>query len=247
MRPVLAEANRRKAESGLWLSQAGWQKYLRGQLPDPKNDIVKSSQLWAIDSRVGIGMNADTRSADDGKLFTTQAVALGSGVGFVASVRGASLPQQGIVRLGGDGRAASSQAVSLQAASIDMQAIVDQARCRIVLTTPGIFSQGWLPNGFKLQTDGSYLFDLQGVRARLVCAAVPRAETISGWDLAQWTPKAAMRAAPSGSVYWLEDLQATAESISKLAESGLWGQSCEDSQRRAEGFNRFAIAAFDCA
>ena len=247
MRPVLAEANRRKAESGLWLSQAGWQKYLRGQLPDPKNDIVKSSQLWAIDSRVGIGMNADTRSADDGKLFTTQAVALGSGVGFVASVRGASLPQQGIVRLGGDGRAASSQAVSLQAASIDMQAIVDQARCRIVLTTPGIFSQGWLPNGFKLQTDGSYLLDLQGVRARLVCAAVPRAETISGWDLAQWTPKAAMRAAPSGSVYWLEDLQATAESISKLAESGLWGQSCEDSQRRAEGFNRFAIAAFDCA
>lgn len=246
-RPVLAEANRRKADSGLWLTQAGWQKYLLGQLPDPIKDIVKASELWAIDSRVGIGMHAYTRSADDGKLFTAQAVAFSGGVGFVASVCGASLPRQGVVRLGGDGRAASSQSVSLIVPSVDLNAIVAQARCRIVLTTPGIFSHGWLPNGFKPQADGSYLLDLQGVRARLVCAAVPRAETISGWDLAHWAPKTAMRAAPSGSVYWLEDLQATAESLSKLADFGLWNQSCEDPQRRAEGFNRFAISAFDCA
>jgi len=245
--PVLAETERRKAETGLWLTRAGWLKYLNGQLPDPKQDIVKTNDLWAIDSRVGIGMNADTRSADDGKLFTTQAVALRRGVGFLASVRGANLPPQGVVRLGGDGRAASSQSVSLIAPSVDLHAVLAQERCRLVLTTPGIFKQGCLPNGFHQQDDGSYLFDLQGVRARLVCAAVPRAETISGWDLAHWQPKAAMRAAPSGSVYWLDDLQTTTESLGKLADNGFWSEHCEDSQRRAEGFNRFSIAAFDCA
>ena len=245
--PVLAEAERRKAETGLWLTQTGWQKYLRGQLPDPQDDLVKTSDLWAIDSRVGIGLNADTRSADDGKLFTAQAVAFKPGIGFVASVQGADLPAHGTLRLGGDGRAASSQSLAWQGAQADLPAIAAQGRCRIVLTSPGLFAQGWLPNGLRLQDDGQHWLDLHGVRARLVCASVPRAETISGWDLARWQPKAAQRAAPTGSVYWLDQLQATPEALGKLAESGFWNTACEDPQRRSEGFNRFSFAAFDCA
>jgi CRISPR-associated protein Cmr3 len=199
---------------------------------------------------VGIGLNADTRSADDGKLFTVQAVAFKPGVGFVASVRGATLPAQATLRLGGDGRAASSQAVSHQAAQADLKAIASQGRCRIVLSTPGVFAQGWLPNGFLLEADGHHWLNLHGVRARLVCATVPRSETISGWDLAanngKGQPKAAQRAAPTGSVYWLDQLQATPETLGKLTDHGLWSDACEDTQRRAEGFNRFDFAAFDC-
>lgn len=245
--PVLAETERRKAASGLWLTQAGWQKYLHGQLPDPATDLIKTSALWAIDSRVGIGLNADTLSADDGKLFTAQAVAFQRGVGFVASWRGAKLPPQGTLRLGGDGRAASSQTIEHTLPHADLPAIASQGRCRIVLTSPGLFAQGWLPNGFTRQSDGSHWLNLHGVRARLVCATVPRSETISGWDLARWQPKAALRAAPAASVYWLDQLQATPEALGKLAESGFWSEACEDTHRRAEGFNRFAFAAHDCA
>jgi len=244
--PVLAETERRKAASGLWLSQAGWQRYLNGQLPNAEQDLVKTSELWAIDSRVGIGLNTDTRSVDDGKLFTTQAVAFKVGVGFVASVRGAALPTQGSLRLGGDGRAASSQSVAHQPPQADLQAIATQGRCRVVLTTPGLFAQGWLPNGFALQSDGHHWLNLHGVRARLVCATVPRSESVSGWDLANWQPKAAMRSAPSGSVYWLDQIQATSEALGKLAENGFWSEACEDQNRRAEGFNRFAFATYDC-
>lgn len=244
--PLLAEAERHKAETGLWLTQTGWQKYLRGQLPDPQNDLVTTSALWAIDSRVGIGLSASTRSAEDGKLFTAQAVAFKPGVGFLASVRGASLPEQGTLRLGGDGRSASSQGVAWQGAQADLPIIATQGRCRIVLTTPGVFTRGWLPNGFALQADGSTWLDLHGVRARLVCASVPRAETISGWDMARSQPKPAQRAALTGSVYWLDQLQATPEALGKLAESGFWNTGCEDPQRRSEGFNRFSFAAFNC-
>lgn len=248
--PVLAEAERRKAASGLWLSQDGWQRYLNGQLPHAGQDLVRTSELWAIDSRVGIGLNADTRSADDGKLFTVQAVAFKPGVGFLAGARGAALPAQGTLRLGGDGRAASSQALAHQAPQADLHAIATQARCRVVLTTPGLFAQGWLPNGFQLEADGHHWLNLLGVRARLVSATVPRSETISGWDLAanhgKGQPKAALRSAPSGSVYWLEQLQASPEALGKLADNGFWSEACEDTQRRAEGFNRFDFAAFDC-
>ncbi|WP_297727930.1 type III-B CRISPR module-associated protein Cmr3 [Limnohabitans sp. Rim8] len=245
--PVLPEAVRRKAETGLWLTQAGWQSYLSGQLPNPATDLVNTSELWAIDSRVGIGMDAVTRSAEEGKLFTAQAVAFKPGIGFVASVRGAALPEQGTLRLGGDGRAASSQSLAHQTPQADLHAIAAQGRCRVVLTTPGLFTKGWLPNGFAQQSDGHHWLELHGVRARLVCATVPRAETISGWDLASWQPKAALRAAPTGSVYWLDQLQASPEALGKLAESGFWSDACEDTQRRAEGFNRFAFAAHDCA
>ncbi len=245
--PVLPEAVRRKAETGLWLTQAGWQSYLSGQLPNPTTDLVDTRELWTIDSRVGIGMDAGTRSVEEGKLFTAQAVAFKPGIGFVASVRGAPLPAQGTLRLGGDGRAASSQRVAHQTPQADLHAIAAQGRCRVVLTTPGLFTQGWLPNGFAQQSDGHHWLVLHGVRARLVCATVPRAETISGWDLARWQPKAALRAAPTGSVYWLDQLQATPEALGKLAESGFWSDACEDTQRRAEGFNRFALAAYDCA
>ena len=244
--PVLAETERRKAASGLWLSQQGWQRYLNGQLPSAEQDLVKTSELWAIDSRVGIGLNSSTRSADDGKLFTTQAVAFKPGVGFVASVRGAALPTQGTLRLGGDGRAASSQSVAHQAPQADLQAIAALGRCRVVLTTPGLFANGWLPNGFHLAEDGHHWLTMPGVRARLVCATVPRSETVSGWDLANWQPKAALRSAPSGSVYWLDQIQATPEALGKLADNGFWSEACEDTHRRAEGFNRFAFAAYDC-
>ena len=82
-------------------------------------------------------------------------------------------------------------------------------------------------------------FELCGVRGRVVAAAVNRAEVISGWDLAKWRPKAACRAAPAGSVYWIEALEATPEALRKLAEHGLWPETGYDASRRAEGFNRF--------
>jgi CRISPR-associated protein Cmr3 len=242
--PVLPTTERRKTTSGIWLTQQGWQRYLGGQLPDAVQDLVPTNRLWSTDSRVGIGLNAHTRSADDGKLFTTQAIAFKPGVGFLATVQGAALPSQGSLRLGGDGRAASSQSVAYQPPRADLQAIAAQRRCRLVLTTPGLFNQGWLPNGFRTQGDGSHWLELHGVRARLICAAVARSETISGWDLAQWRPKAALRSAPIGSVYWLDELDATPESLGKLVEKGFWSEVCEDRQRRAEGFNRLAVAPF---
>jgi CRISPR-associated protein Cmr3 len=245
--PILAETERRKPVIGLWLTQRGWQRYLNGQLPHAGQELVKANELWSIDPRLGIGLSADTRSADDGKLFTAQAVVFKPGVGFVVSVRGATLPEQGNLRLGGDGRAARiSNTAKHQAPQADLQAIRAEGRCRIVLTTPGLFSRGWLPNGFEDTGDGQYWLSLHGVRARLVCATVPRSETISGWDLARWQPKPALRSAPTGSVYWLDQIEATAQSLGKLVDQGFWSDACEDAQRRAEGFNRFALAAYDC-
>jgi CRISPR-associated protein Cmr3 len=241
--PVLAETTRGKPATGYWLTEAGWRTYLAGRLPTP-DQLVRSSALWAIDARVGVGLDAATRRASDGRLFTVQAVAMRKGVGFLAAVTGAEPPQTGSVRLGGDGRAAAILPEATTLPEPDYATIAAAKRCRLVLATPGIFALGWLPTGVTQAADGTFRFDLHGVQARLVCAAVPRAETVSGWDLARWQPKPAERAAPAGSVYWLDELDATAEALRNLVTTGLWSDPCEDAARRAEGFNRFTFAAY---
>ena len=248
--PVLAEDTRGKPAPGYWLTESGWKKYLAGKLPLPA-DLVKSSALWSIDPRVGVGLNAATGRAADGKLFSVQAVAMtqrhnatGFDVGFLAAVTGATPPTGGTLRLGGDGRAAAIHVVAANLPEPDFAVIAVARRCRLVLATPGLFAQGWLPTGVTQTADGTLNFDLHGVRGKLICAAVPRFEVVSGWDLAKWQPKPAQRAAPTGSVYWLEDLAATPDALRKLADAGLWSAACEDSARRAEGFNRITLAAY---
>jgi CRISPR-associated protein Cmr3 len=237
--PVLAEVKRGKPVAGQWLTQAAWGDYLAGRTPKVEQ-LVPAAALWQLDARIGVGLNASTRSAADGALFTAQAVAFIQDVGFLAAVSGAVPPGDGILRFGGDGRGASLSVVDYAPPQPDWEAISRARRCRIVLSTPGLFAQGWLLPG----VDAEHLLSLHGISGRLVCAAVPRAEVVSGWDLARAHPKAAERLAPTGSVYWIDQLQATAGQLRKLAEHGLWSDEEQNATRRAEGFNRFAFAAW---
>lgn len=244
--PVLAEEQRGKSAGGYWLTASAWRDYLAGGTPKV-GEVIKSGELWRIDPRVGVGLDAATGRAADGRLFSVQAVAMGKrehggkdgfDVGFLVGVAGAKPPSAGMLRLGGDGRAAAIHPAKPNLPEADYAAISAARRCRIILSSPGIFPGGWALPGEDVR------FSLGGVSGRLVCAAVPRAEVVSGWDLARGQPKAARRAAPAGSVYWLEDLKASPDALRKLADTGLWLEPCEDTARRAEGFNRFWLAAW---
>jgi CRISPR-associated protein Cmr3 len=238
--PVLSQGEARvKPAGGVWLTQAGWAEYLAGRTPATAH-AVRAGTLWALDPRVGVGLDAERRRAADGQLFTVQAVAFHRDVGFLATVMGATPPASGVLRLGGDGRGAAMLSVAYSPPAADRAAIVKARRARLVLTTPGLFPQGWQLPG----ADGENRVTWPGLSARLVCAAVPRAEVVSGWDLAARIPKPAERAAPAGGVYWLDELDSTPEALGKLAESGLWMGDDQNAQRRAEGFNRFTFAAW---
>lgn len=230
-----------KPETGFLLDESGWDDYLRGQLPAP-GSLLHSSDLWTSDSRLGIALDPSSRAAADGALFTSEAVAMQPDCGFAVDVAGIERhPLDGMLRLGGDGRSARVESQSgPPPATIDPAELIEAGRCRIVLTAPGIFPEGWRLPGLN----PDLRFNLHGVSGRLVCAVVPRAETVSGWDLALRKPKPAQRAAPAGSVYWLEDLEATPEAISKLADYGLWLPGADHEPRRTEGFNRFVFALY---
>lgn len=243
--PVLAQPRRVKPDGGWWLTGAGWRAYLEGA-SFPEEAWVDQSQLWKTELRVGVGLDAHRGAAEEGRLFSSEAVVMQPGVGFLAAVSGATIPCPATVRFGGDGHAAALSAVEVEWPVPDYERIARERCCRLVLTSPGLFPRGWLPTGSG-EPDPRHgaPFELLGVRGRIVCAAVPRSEVISGWDLAARQPRPARRVAPAGSVYWLElEPGVTPEALAKLADAGLWSSPCEDAERRAQGFNRFSFAAY---
>ncbi len=232
--PVLTQPERAKPAGGYWLSDGGLGRYLAGETPT-REDLIETGALWQADERVGVGLDPNLRRADDGKLFSIQGVDFREETGFAVAVDGAELPENDLLRFGGDGRGARLLAAEYEPPAVSLEAIAEAGRARLVLTTPGLFPDGWRLPG--MAEDGC--FELMGVRGRIVAAAVARAEVVSGWDLARWQPKTAQRAAPAGSVYWVEELWATSEQLGKLADHGLWPAEGYDARRRAEGFNRF--------
>ena len=249
--PVLCEQERGKPDRGWWLTAEGWRQHLNCDGVEPEH-LVPQERLWSTETRVGVGLDTTQRRAADGQLFSMAAVSLrqagqgghGCDVGFLAETVGAQFPQTLALRLGGDGRCAIAKQVTANMPQIDYETIAREGRCRLVLTAPGIFAGGWRPTGTQVDDDGNLLFSLHGVKAHLTCAAVPRAETVSGFDVAKGMPKPALRAAPTGSVYWLEGLEATPNALRNLAAHGLWSDPVENPQRRAEGFNRFVFGRY---
>ncbi len=245
--PVLRAPKPEKATSEFWLRERGLAAYLAGTVPSC-DDFIPRGKLWTSDPRLGIALNSTTRSADTGRLYTTDTVAFHENAGFLIGVAGAEgvLPADGLLRLGGDGRGASLSVPKVQEV---WRRLPQSPRFRMVLSTPGLFPSGWLP--LPLSGDAPPVLRIDGLEARLVAAAVPRAQVVSGWDLARREPKPAQRVVPAGAVYWFETVRGDMRALERVLDEGLWsvleatGQLAvlDDrlrtlyAQRRAEGFN----------
>lgn len=213
-----------KPVGGLWLTASGIRAWLTGA-PIRKEQLRRVGELWKSDDRLGIALDPATRSAAAGKIYTAEAVAFNEKTGFVATWEGApELPENTLVRLGGDGRGAVVRTPSFEFPQPDWARIARDGRFRLLLLTPGLFANGWQPDG---------------IAARLVAASVGRADTVSGWDLLTGKPKTAQRVAPTGSVYWFDNFAGDIDLLRALLRDGL---PPGDPARHAEGFGKLVIA-----
>ena len=230
-----------KPASGRWLDGVGMTCHLAGTLP---KDVFKTEAFFKRETRLGIALDPVSGTTLPGALYTTEAVSFCAGAGFLVGIEGdhGQLPDAGLLRLGGDGKGARYRRVAFEPPAAVPQ-LLPGCDFRLILTTPGIFTGGWLPERVTKQSDGSYLLAGDGFSARLVCAAIGRNDVISGWDLAHWQPKTAQRVAPAGSVYWFDELAGDVGKLAAWVNQGLWGEH-PDRQRRAEGFNQAWLAAW---
>jgi CRISPR-associated protein Cmr3 len=266
--PLVAALRTDKADKpaqGRLLDAAGLRAYLAGELPQ---STMSAGAFYEKELRLGIALNPAARTAAEGALYTTEAVrfarhdepwrrpeaegraraperaASPCDAGYLVGVRGAPglLPERGTLRLGGDARAAHYRRVPVDLPQPPLAQIAGNKRFRLVLRSPGIFAAGWLPDGVR-RFGGDYVLEREGFKATLVCAALPRYEVVSGWDLARMRPKPAQRAVPAGAVYWFDRFEGDPGKLAAWVDGGLWGDDF-DAARRAEGFNLAWLAAW---
>ena len=254
---MLDKVHRRRRETApLWLRQ----EVPPGPLSDKivldkqlgqylKNDngrpqMHADSGFTTTEKRVGIALTAD-RNAEPGHLYATEFLRLqeqsGLRRGFVVQTNVVSLPEQGLLKLGGEGRAAQytclpdhepqdwlSLVQGKEKRNIKAK-VVKNKFFKLYLATPALFAQGWLPDFIDPQTltlkQDSLLAQRQ-FDVRLVSAAVGKPLSIGGWDLAKQCPKPMYKAVPGGSVYFCECLAGDMAELFELFHGSTVLQQC---------------------
>ena len=202
---LLSDKNERKVENvpdGL-IRKSMFQKYL--------DDASESFQIQKINDyvisepKVGIGRSAATHSIEESKLYRVGMKRLegksGVRLSIVVDFEGLDLPENGLIKLGGEGKAANYKKyknnISVDAPKFEQ----NEKRFKMILTTPAIFTNGWLPSWIDKKTlEGDY----NGLKLKLLTAAIGKPINIGGFDMKAKRPKAMFKAVPAGSVYYFK-------------------------------------------
>ncbi len=202
-----------------WWAEADLVAWLTGKTVAPKNrDDVAAAKLMDR-TQVHVSINADTLASVEGALFSTQVMdTLGKdGIEWAIGIEGivpdeasADLTQAPWI-LGGHGRTARAESLGSDlfgAPKAIPDAFGTTRGLRLMVVTPTVFTQGWLPDGFAVSADGQgeYRGSITGVAEEMVLRAafVPRPVHLCGWDVAQNRAKPTLRAVAPGAVYFFQ-------------------------------------------
>ena len=127
---------------------------------------MESKHIYQRDPRLGIGLNTDSRTAEEGQIYTTEGFAFSPKEDKTTvylcqhwlfgrhSRRNRFDPRQGVLRLGGDGRSAHYRKVYFHAPTVaNMHGT--PGPLSPAAANPSLFTHGWLPAGVTAK-DRSY-------------------------------------------------------------------------------------------
>ncbi len=230
-----------------FLKSADFGRYLSGEVP-PAKDVVKTSSLYEMEPRLGIGLDLQKRTSAKnaqgrGMLYTLNYIRARarfcesggrppSRSGLMALLNagsGSGAPKSGVLRLGGESRTAAFRETD---ANIPAPPSGAGRKAKVVLAGPALFEGGWHPKSVAREGSG-WTWKGRGFRAKLVAAALGRSVPVGGFDLAAQWPKPIRPAAAPGSVYFLELVEGGIDNV----VSELHGRTISDAdQDCASGF-----------
>jgi CRISPR-associated protein Cmr3 len=189
-RPLWTTEGERTDPASGWLTLDGMQAFLQGADP-AEGHAVKRSELFETDSRTGIVIGAESFTTEESLIYAADYLALKDGVSLYAEITGPSdalahaFARDTTLPLGGQGRRV--RVTRLKHLADWPKPPSGDGRCVLVLTTPGVFADGWKPAALAP-----------------IAAAVPGHVPFSGWDLARGGPKLTRFAAAAGSVFFFD-------------------------------------------
>jgi len=170
------------------------------------------SEFILPESKIGIGRNKATGTAQDHMLYRVamwrleprvRAGSQNQAVSILVEFTGLDLPEKGLLRLGGEGKAVYYETIRIEAAEALAFTAPEprRGRFKLYLATPALFAGGWLPGWLDEETlAGEY----RGLKLRLLTAATGKYLSVGGFDMQAKKPKIMRRAVPAGSVYYFE-------------------------------------------
>ena len=188
-----------KVAEDQWLTVSGMNAVLRGEVPD-SNAVVKRECLWASEDRIGIRLASDTRSAEEGMLYSTQHVRPRNGITIGIRIHGLppdwTLPLDRPIPLGGESRWAECLAWSDHARlETSLEQIASSGKVAVVALAPIDIEQVRIRPGQSLPELGG---------ARVVSACLNRPSRIGGWDSLSRRPLPMRSVLSSGGVLFCE-------------------------------------------
>jgi len=180
-----------------FLTRKGLEDVLRGELPK-ETEIRSAEQLWSQEPRVGIARKRDTRTVEDGALYSTRHVRLKASVALGVKMEGLpphwKLPTGTLLPLGGESRLASCDEWKSDF-FVPKPAESRPHRFFLLVLTPALLSAEEVrgQEGFKEFND-----------ARIACACLEKPLRLGGWDSSRKMPLPLRSAVAPGSVLFLE-------------------------------------------
>ncbi|SET12912.1 type III-B CRISPR module-associated protein Cmr3 [Anaerobranca gottschalkii] len=201
-----------KEIEGGYLDEEELFKYLRKE--DESFNFYHLKGFLYSEPKIGIGISKNWGTSQEEMLYRTEMIRTNN-LSFVLRTSGLKLPEQGVLRLGGEGKTAyfkKTSNIDTSILNLDKQEMM----FKIYFATPAIFEKGWLPRWIEKDDDNCYFGSYKGLRIRLLAAALGRYQSIGGFDMKKGKPKPMYRAVPAGSVYYFKLEEGTLEDAVKL-------------------------------
>lgn len=204
-------------------------------LPKDENGEKIEQNYFCKEPRMGIVIESDTHTVEDGKLFTTPFIRTNfeEHIGFMVdlNIGPEMLPDRTKIRLGGDGKLALLTHGNLEPSTIKdylKQNLQQNSICKLILTTPAVFDNGWLPDGIDPETGQG---EINGIKVQLMGASTGKPVLFGGWDVANTRPKETQKAVPAGSVYYVKITGVVNQFIDEVHEQSI----CKNNDYNKQG------------
>jgi len=222
-------------DEGWWITKRGLEMLLESRPPD-SGTLIHNRKLWQMEARVGNIRSEETRTTDEGALYSPSHVRLCRGSLLAMEVDG--LPNECVDALpgqpspvGGEARACWLRPTSDTLPMPNPVALLadgDRLRYTVIVITPA-----------DTKTPPRLGEDFfAGLPGRIISACLPRPALIGGWDSQTMQPIAVRPHLPVGSVLYLETTKDKVGAVGALHGSSI-------GHRTAWGFGVIAVGRWN--
>ncbi|MCS7459008.1 hypothetical protein N0M98_02535 [Paenibacillus doosanensis] len=219
-------------KGGGYLDEVAITQYLKGELPD--ESCLQLADLINKERHVGIQINPDSGATQAGMWYSIEKVRPvsqnGGRCSLVVEAEGIDIRIPGVIKLGGESRAASIQRLGDK---YNFEPVSSNKKYfKLYLATPAIFKHGWIPWWLDpVSKEGVFAYKKRRIRVRLISAAIGRYVAAGGFSFEKQKPKEMRYAVPAGSVYFFEIIEGEFQDAIKL-----FNQKCISDYREGYGF-----------